>query len=69
MLETIRQFAEEQLADSRRRRGYARAAHSRYFADREADRPKLWDGPRQRESYEWFNLELANLRAAVSVGR
>ncbi len=24
----------------------------------------LWDSPRQREAYEWFILELANLRAA-----
>ena len=24
----------------------------------------LWDGPRQREAYEWFTVELANLRAA-----
>ncbi len=63
MLETIRQFAEEQLvavgeADN------ARAAHARYFAGREADVLALWDGPRQREAYAWFTLELANLRAA-----
>jgi tetratricopeptide (TPR) repeat protein len=24
----------------------------------------LWDGPRQREAYRWFTLELANLRTA-----
>ncbi len=24
----------------------------------------LWDGPRQREAYTWFNTEFANLRAA-----
>ena len=24
----------------------------------------LWDSPRQREAYEWFSVELANLRAA-----
>ena len=24
----------------------------------------LWDGPRQREAYDWFDVELANLRAA-----
>ena len=63
MLETIRQFAEEQLV-ARGDAEDARAAHSRYFAGREADLLELWDGPRQRESYEWFNLELANLRAA-----
>ena len=41
-----------------------RAAHARYFAGREADVLALWDGPRQREAYAWFTLELANLRAA-----
>ncbi len=63
MLETIRQFAEEQLvqvgeADD------ARNAHARYFAGREADLLARWDGPRQRDAYDWFLLELANLRAA-----
>ena len=63
MLETIRQFAEEQLVAS----GEAtevRAAHARYFAGREADILALWDSPRQREAYDWFTVELANLRTA-----
>jgi predicted ATPase len=63
MLETIRQFAEEQLVTT----GAAtetRAAHARYFAAREADILGLWDSPRQREAYEWFTTELANLRTA-----
>jgi predicted ATPase len=63
MLETIRQFAEEQLVAG----GAAtevRAAHSRYFAGREADIMALWDSPRQREAYTWFSTEFANLRAA-----
>jgi predicted ATPase len=63
MLETIRQFAEEQLAAG----GEAseiRAAHSRYFAAREADILALWDSPRQRQAYDWFTIELANLRTA-----
>jgi predicted ATPase len=63
MLETIRQFAEEQLVAS----GAAtevRAAHSRYFAGREADILALFDSPRQREAYDWFATELANLRTA-----
>ena len=63
MLETIRQFAEEQLV-ARGEATEVRAAHSRYFAGREADVLALWDSPRQREAYDWFTLELANLRAA-----
>jgi len=63
MLETIRQFAEEQLVHA----GQAsdtRTAHAHYFAEREADVLALWDGPRQRDAYGWFTDELANLRVA-----
>jgi predicted ATPase len=63
MLETIRQFAEEQLV-ARGEASEIRAAHSRYFAGRETDILALWDGPRQREAYDWFSTELANLRTA-----
>ena len=63
MLETIRQFAEDQLVTGDGAED-ARAAHARYFAGREADIMALWDSPRQREAYEWFTTELANLRAA-----
>ena len=38
-----------------------RAAHSRYFAGREADILDLWDSPRQREAYTWFTTELARV--------
>jgi predicted ATPase/class 3 adenylate cyclase len=63
MLETIRQFAEDQLV-ARGEASEIRAAHSRYFAQREADIMALWDSPRQREAHEWFTTELANLRTA-----
>ncbi len=63
MLETIRQFAEEQLV-ARGEASEIRAAHSRYFAGREADILALWDSPRQRQAYDWFTVELANLRTA-----
>jgi predicted ATPase len=63
MLETIRQFAEEQLAALGEATA-ARTAHARHFADHEAEILALWDGPRQREAYEWFTVELANLRTA-----
>jgi predicted ATPase len=63
MLETIRQFAEEQLGA----RGEATevwAAHARYFAARERDIMAVWDSHRQRDAYIWFTAELANLRTA-----
>jgi predicted ATPase len=63
MLETIRQFGEEQLA-ARGDDTEARTAHARYFAGREADVMALWDSPRQREAYAWFTIELTNLRTA-----
>jgi hypothetical protein len=63
MLETIRQFAEEQLV-ARGEATEVRAAHARRFAQREAEVLALWDSPRQREVYDWFAVELANLRTA-----
>jgi predicted ATPase len=63
MLETIRQFAEEQLV-ARGAATEVRAAHAGHFAGREADILALWDSPRQRDAYDWFTAELANLRTA-----
>jgi predicted ATPase/class 3 adenylate cyclase len=63
MLETIRQFAEEQLAVSGDAVA-AREAHAEYFALRGGEIVALWDGPRQRESYSWLNNEMANMRTA-----
>jgi len=63
MLETIRQFAEEQLVAAGSATE-ARSAHARHFAERENDILALWDGPRQREAFDWFAAELANLRTA-----
>src|SRR5439155_2968981 len=58
-------FGEEQLVASGAA-DTARAAHARYFAGRESDIMTLWDSPRRRDAYEWFSVELANLRAAFS---
>ena len=63
MLETIRQFADEQLA-ARGAADVVRTAHAHYFAGREADVLARWDSPRQPEAYNWFAVELANLRTA-----
>ncbi len=63
MLETIREFADEQLV-GRGAAAEARTAHSRHFAHREAQLLEIWDSPRQREFYDWFVRELPNLRTA-----
>jgi predicted ATPase len=63
MLETVRQFAEDHLAADGLGEE-ARDAHARHFADLEDDVVALWDSPRQREAYDWFTSELANLRTA-----
>jgi len=63
MLETIRQFGEEQLVASVAAEE-VRAAHAHHFAAKEDDILALWDGPRQQEAYDWFTAELANLRTA-----
>ena len=63
MLETIRQFAEEQLV-AEGEADEIRTAHSRHFAGKEGDVVALWDSPDQREAYRGFGAELANLRVA-----
>ena len=63
MLETIRQFAEDELIASGAG-DQVRTAHAHYFASRVADVLVLWDSLQQREAYDWFTTELANLRTA-----
>ncbi len=63
MLETIRQFAEEQLVNGAEA-DQARDAHAYHFAMYESHVVALWDSPRQREAYEWLARELPNLRVA-----
>ena len=41
-----------------------RTAHARYFAGRETDVCPCGTAPDSVTSYDWFTLELANLRAA-----
>ncbi len=66
MLETIRQFAEDQLV-AHCQASEIRAAHSRYFGGLEADILAMWDSPRQRAAHDWFSvLPLAH---RIPVGR
>jgi predicted ATPase len=62
LLETIRQFGEEQLAqtelvDDVRRR------HAGYFAKQAVEWWRVWDGPDQRDALDWVQVEFANLRS------
>jgi predicted ATPase/DNA-binding SARP family transcriptional activator len=61
MLETIRQFAEEQLATSGRI-SEVRDRHANYFASQALEYWDAWDGSRQRVAADWVDVELANLR-------
>ncbi|HTY26609.1 MAG TPA: adenylate/guanylate cyclase domain-containing protein [Mycobacterium sp.] len=63
MLETIRQFAEDQLVLEGAAE-QARDTHADYFAGLEDAFLALWDSPRQAEAYTWLAVELANFRAA-----
>ena len=69
MLETIRQFAEEQLVVRGAKRPRFGPPTARYFAGREADILALWDSPRQREAYELVHRRAGESAHRVSVGR
>jgi hypothetical protein len=62
-LETVRQFAEEQLAATGTS-DQVRDRHATYYADRAVAHWELWDGPRQPVALHWVDDEFANLRTA-----
>jgi len=61
MLETIRRFAEEQLAVTGSIHE-VRNRHARYFADKADAILEVWGSPQQRAAYRWIDTEFANLR-------
>ncbi len=63
MLETIRQFAADQLAAAANT-NEVRDRHARYFAEQATAYWDVWDSPRQRVALAWFSAEFANLRTA-----
>lgn len=63
MLETIRQFAEEQLAATDDI-AEIRAHHARYYAQQAAETLTWLGGPREVDALARMRLELANLRVA-----
>jgi predicted ATPase len=62
MLETIRQFAEEQL-DASGWTDRVRRAHAEHFARRSETMWDLWCSPSQRDAIDWVDDEFAELRA------
>jgi predicted ATPase/DNA-binding NarL/FixJ family response regulator len=62
LYETIRQFAEDRLADAGEREG-ARDAHAAHFGRRAVEEWERWNGPGWRNAVDWVELELDNLRA------
>jgi predicted ATPase len=66
LLETVRQFAEEQLAQSGARAAMG-ARHATYYAAEAAVRSEQYCSPRQGESVAWLDAEFANLRSAFGT--
>jgi predicted ATPase/DNA-binding CsgD family transcriptional regulator len=62
LYETIRQFAEDRLADAGER-DEARDAHSARFGRQAVNEWGRWNGPGWRDAVDWVELELDNLRA------
>jgi predicted ATPase len=62
LLETIRQFGEEQLGATDNVLE-VRDAHARYYASEAQSMWALWDGPGQRDTLIWADVELGNLRS------
>jgi predicted ATPase/class 3 adenylate cyclase len=63
MLESIREFAREQVDDEEVRELID--AHLRYYTDFVEEVVEQSDGPRQREVYDRLDADLPNIRAAV----
>ena len=63
MLETIRQFAADQLTAATNT-NEVRDRHARYFAEQATAYWDVWDSPRQHVALAWFSAEFANLRTA-----
>ncbi len=62
MYETIRQFAEDRLAEAARQQ-QARDRHAAHFGRSCAARWEHWNGPGWRDAVDWVETELDNLRA------
>ena len=63
LFETIRQFAEDRLAEHGEREE-VRDAHAAHFAREAIIRWDSWEGPGWRAAVDWVEVELGNLRCA-----
>ena len=63
LFETIRQFAEDQLATTGTIPD-VRDRHARFYAEQVTAYWRVWDGPGYDTASDWVEAELANLRAA-----
>ncbi len=63
LLETMREFGEEQLAPMGESE-VARGASYRLFAEDACAHFEIWRSPRQLEAYRWLDREMGNLRTA-----
>ena len=68
LLETIRQFAEERLAEMGEV-GANSLRHAQFFADDSDAHFKKWLSPRQLDAHEWLDREMDNLRSAFRWAR
>ena len=68
VLETIRQFVEDELTTSGSL-DVTRDRHAGRFASEARTRWESWNGPRWRDCVDWLEVELANLRVAFRWGR
>ena len=62
LLETIRQFAEDQLAAGGTI-AEARDRHARWYASQAVAHTEIWLSPQLRVAIDWVDVEFANLRA------
>lgn len=65
ILETIRTFCSEKLAENEEREHSVCLMHGRLYASESDDNFVLWRSPRELEAYEWLDLEINNLRKAL----
>jgi predicted ATPase/DNA-binding CsgD family transcriptional regulator len=63
LFETIRQFAEDRLAETGAREP-VRDRHAAHFGREAVTRWERWNGPGWRDAVDWVEHELANLRVA-----